>query len=181
MENTPSTATLIAAIDTASEFEYAATPRATAPANAGSAVCQRRSPDRLSGLPPRSSQLRLPNMGSQKVARSQRYLHLKRYGSGWEPHADSVRHCVQTEVDKCQRPDRRSSERNKGLPLRAWQATRFPSRRSSNQPRWSFVNHNASSDDSSGRLAQLLQQIAANPPSETATATPLARATMPVQ
>src|SRR6266436_5838271 len=51
IENTPSTATLMAAIDRAREFEYAATPKAAAPANAGSAVCQRRSPDRSEWTP----------------------------------------------------------------------------------------------------------------------------------
>src|ERR1019366_52684 len=46
MENTPSTATLMARIAGPTEVEYAAPVNAKAPANAGAAVCQRRSPDR---------------------------------------------------------------------------------------------------------------------------------------
>src|ERR1700704_2094590 len=46
MENTPSTATLMARMAGPTEVEYAATVNARAPANAGTAVCQRRSPVR---------------------------------------------------------------------------------------------------------------------------------------
>src|SRR6202795_4904085 len=46
MENTPSTATLMARIAGPTEVEYAAPVSARAPANAGTAVCHRRSPER---------------------------------------------------------------------------------------------------------------------------------------
>src|SRR6266403_5661035 len=46
MENTPNTATLIARIAGPTEVEYAAPVSARAPANAGIAVCHRRSPER---------------------------------------------------------------------------------------------------------------------------------------
>src|SRR5258708_6476454 len=46
MENTPSTATLIARMAGPTEVEYAAPVSARAPANAGIAVCHRRSPER---------------------------------------------------------------------------------------------------------------------------------------
>src|SRR5260370_27834002 len=46
IENTPSTATLIARIAGPTEVECAAPVSAKAPANAGSAVCHRRSPER---------------------------------------------------------------------------------------------------------------------------------------
>src|SRR5256885_16567446 len=46
IENTPSTAMLIKKIDGPTEIEYAAILSAIAPANAGSAVCHRRSPVR---------------------------------------------------------------------------------------------------------------------------------------
>src|SRR5271163_2762321 len=46
MQNTPSTATLMAKIAGPIDVEYAAPVIARAPANAGTAVCQRRSPDR---------------------------------------------------------------------------------------------------------------------------------------
>src|SRR5258708_21340963 len=46
MENTPSTAALMARIAGPTEVEYAAPVSARAPANAGTAVCHRRSPER---------------------------------------------------------------------------------------------------------------------------------------
>jgi len=45
MEKTPNTATLMARIDGPTDVEYAAPISASAPANAGTAVCHRRSPD----------------------------------------------------------------------------------------------------------------------------------------
>src|SRR5437879_2824803 len=46
MENTPNTATLMSRIPGPTEVEYAAPVSASAPANAGTAVCHRRSPER---------------------------------------------------------------------------------------------------------------------------------------
>src|SRR5262249_52798911 len=46
IENTPNTVTLISRMDGPTDVEYAAVPRASAPANAGIAACQRRSPER---------------------------------------------------------------------------------------------------------------------------------------
>lgn len=51
MQKTPSMAMLIATMDGVAELEYAATASASAPANAGTAVCQRRSPDRSECMP----------------------------------------------------------------------------------------------------------------------------------